>query len=75
MKPVDFTTIPLASRPEQNVWQVLIEQASQGQATLLQDGAGYAVQFPDEAESIPFGQLAYSHEIGLYDTRQFPDLQ
>lgn len=72
MNSVKFTSIPLAKRPETNVWQVLIEQASRDQAVLLQDGDGYAVQFSDEAEPIPFSQLGYNSEIGLYDKRQFP---
>lgn len=74
MKEVSFTSIPLAKRPDPQVWQVLIEQAARGQATLLQDGNSYAVQFPDEAKPIPFEHLAYSGEIGLYDKRQFPNL-
>lgn len=74
MKNVEFTTIPLAKRPEPDVWQVLIEQASQGQAVLLQDSDGYAVQFPDESAPIPFSQLGYNSEIGLYDKGAFPSL-
>lgn len=74
MNKVAFTSIPLAKRPEPDVWQVLIEQASQGQAVLLQDGDGYAVQFADEPEPIPFNRLGYSSKIGLYDKRQFPSL-
>lgn len=41
------------------------------QATLFQDSDAYFVQFPDELEPIPFSELAYSHEIGLYDKRKF----
>jgi len=74
MKNIDFTSIPLAKRPEPEVWQVLTEQASRGQAILLQDGGSYFVQFPDELEPLPFEQLAYNNEIGLYDKRHFPDL-
>lgn len=76
MKPVDFTTIPLAKRPsDPKVWQVLAEQASQDQAVLLQDDESYAVQFPDEPEPIPFEHLAYHKDLGLYDKRQFPNLE
>lgn len=67
MKEIAFTSIPLAHRPETQVWQVLIEQASQGQAVLFQDGESYFVQFLDEPDLIPFDHLAYSREIGLYD--------
>lgn len=74
MNSVKFTSIPLAKRPETNVWQVLIEQASRDQAVLLQDGDEYMVRFSDEPDLIPFNQLGYSHEIGLYDKRVFPDL-
>lgn len=75
MKEIKFTDIPIANRPaSQNVWQVIIEQASQGLAVILQDGESYAVRFPDEAEPTPFDQLAYNSEIGLYDKRQFPNI-
>ena len=74
MKQIAFTDIPLASRPEQKVWQVLIEQSSRDDAQLLQNGTQYLVQFPDEVNSIPFDQLGYNREIGLYDKRQFPDI-
>ena len=71
MKIVEFTSIPLAARPETHVWQVLIEQAKHNRATLLLDGKAYFVQFPDEPDPIPFSELAYNHEIGLYDKRKF----
>lgn len=74
MKPVTFTGIPLAKRPDAQVWQVLAEQARRGQATILQDGDKYLVQFPDEEEPIPLEQLAYHDELGLHDKRAFPDL-
>jgi hypothetical protein len=71
---IDFTAIPLAKRPEPKVWQVISEQVSAGQATILQVGNEYAVQFPDEDEPVPFERLGYHHELGLYDKRQFPNL-
>lgn len=75
MKQVDFTDIPLAARPsDAKVRQVLIEQAAQGQAILLQDGDVYAVRFPDESETIPFDRLRYNKQLGLYDKRHFPNL-
>jgi hypothetical protein len=73
VKKVDFTSIPLAKRPEAKVWEVLTSQATQGQAILLQDGEAYFVQFPDELEPLPFEQLAYNSELGLYDKRRFPN--
>jgi hypothetical protein len=74
MKEIKFTAIPLAARPETSVWQVLIEQSSAGQAQLFQDGTSYLVQFSDEPEPIPFDQLGYNSDIGLYDKRHFPDI-
>lgn len=75
IQPVEFTAIPLAKRPaDPKAWQVLTEQASQGQAVLLQDGESYTVQFPDEPEPIPFEHLAYHKQLGLYDKRRFPNL-
>jgi len=74
MREISFTDIPLAKRPETQVWQVITEQANQGQAVILQDGESYLVKFPDEEEPTPFSELAYSREIGLYDKREFPDL-
>ena len=71
---VRIPIIPLADRPAPDVWQVIIEQASQGQATILQDGGSYLVKFPDEPEAIPFEHLAYNSEIGLYDKRRFPNI-
>jgi hypothetical protein len=73
---VDFTMIPLGSRPaDPQVWLVLTEQASAGQAILFQaQEGGYLVGFPDEPEPIPFECLAYHSELGLYDKRQFPTI-
>ena len=74
MKGIPFTSIPLASRPETNAWQVLIEQSSRGQTQLFQDGDQYLAKFPDEVNPIPFEHLAYDHNLGLYDKRNFPEV-
>lgn len=76
MRKVPIEHVIESMRPESDVWQVLVEQADQGQADiyLVFDenlNEKYAVKFPDEPDLIPFDALAYSHEIGLYDTRNF----
>lgn len=64
-----------AGRPIVNVYKVVVEQVASGAAILSRLNDKIFIQFPDEQEPIPFEELAYNQEIGLYDKRQFPNLK
>ena len=69
MNTVNLSDIALAKRPDVDVWQVVCEQVSQGHAKVFKEGKSFFLTFSDEIESIPFEQLAYRQELGLYDKR------
>ncbi len=54
-----------------NVWTVIVEQCAAGEATLWQcDLYTPSVRFADDGKFVRFNQLAYSDELGLYDTTE-----